>query len=274
MNFPCFFWDITCQTALKHSVFLVFSPLIALFCTMYEKTRGIVLYTLPYNDTLSVVHIYTERFGRVSYMLPRGMGRAAKMARALYMPLSLLDMEVEVRPGREMQRIREAHASVSLMRIQGDPVRSSLALFLAEFLGSVLRSAESQPQLFSYIARSVQLLDGLEQGLGNFHICFLIGLAPYMGITPNVEGYREGAYFDMNEGEFVMQRSLVNLSLSPMEAHAMLRLLRMNYANMHRFRFSRGERSAILDRIILYYGLHFTGMGQLSSPAVLHALFD
>ena len=71
---------------------------------MYEKTRGIVLHTIPYNDTLSVVHVYTERYGRVAYTLPRGAGRAAKMARAMYMPLSLLELEVEVRPGREMQR--------------------------------------------------------------------------------------------------------------------------------------------------------------------------
>ena len=54
---------------------------------MYEKSRGIVLHTVPYNDTLSVVQIYTEEHGRMSYMLPRGAGRAAKMARALYTPL-------------------------------------------------------------------------------------------------------------------------------------------------------------------------------------------
>ena len=254
---------------------LVFLGYIELFCSMYEKTRGIVLYTLPYNDTLSIVHIYTERFGRVSYMLPRGAGRAAKMARALYMPLSLLDMEVEVRAGREMQRIREAHAAVSLMRIQGDPVRSSLALFIAEFLGSVLRSSEPQPQLFTYIAQSVRLLDGLEQGLGNFHLCFLVGLTSYLGITPNAEGYRDGYFFDMQEGLFVSRQSTINnVLLSPMEARFLLKLLRMNYTNMHCFRFSRGERGIILDRIIMYYSLHFTGMGQLSSPAVLHALFD
>ena len=69
---------------------------------MYDKTRGIVLHTIPYNDTLSVVHIYTERYGRMSYTLPRGAGRAAKAARALYMPMSLLELEVETRPGRSM----------------------------------------------------------------------------------------------------------------------------------------------------------------------------
>lgn len=241
---------------------------------MYEKTKGIVLHSIPYNDTLSVVYIYTERYGRMAYTLPRGVGRAAKMARALYMPLSLLEMEVEVRPGREMQRIREAHTWVALPRIQGDPVRASLAMFMSEFLSNVLRSSESQPDLFAYIARSVSLLDRMERGLGNFHLSFLIGLTSYMGITPNTDGFCRGAYFDMQEGVFVPYKPLLSASLNPVEATFMTKLLRMNYANMHLFRFSRGERAVILDRIIMYYGLHFSGMGRLSSPAVLQALFD
>lgn len=274
MNFGRFLFYLVPFIACFLPFALVFLRLIALFCIMYEKTRGIVLYTLPYNDTLTIVHLYTERFGRMSCMLPRGAGRAAKMARALYTPLSILDMEVEFRHGRDMQRIKEAHHCVSLLRIQGDPVRSSLALFLAEFLGSVLRSNEPQPRLFAYIAHSIQLLDAINVGLGNFHLCFLVGLTPFMGITPNVEGYCRGAYFDMQEGVFVKQRPLINKSLMPSESEFVLKLLRMNYTNMHLYRFSRGERGAILNHIIMYYALHFTGMGQLSSPAVLHALFD
>lgn len=241
---------------------------------MYDKTRGIVLHTIPYNDTLSVVHIYTERYGRMSYTLPRGAGRAAKMARALYMPMSLLDLEVEVHPGRSMQRIREAHTWIPLPNIQSDPIRASLAMFLSEFLCNVLRNNEPQPPLFAYIAQSIHLLDHISKGLGNFHLCFLVGLTSYMGITPNTDEYQSGAYFDMQEGIFVKNRPLINASLPPTEAAFMSKLLRMNYVNMHLFRFTRGERNIILDRIINYYGIHLSGMGQLSSPAILHALFD
>ena len=241
---------------------------------MYDKTRGIVLHTIPYNDTLSVVHIFTERYGRMSYTLPRGAGRAAKMARALYMPLSLLELEVETRAGRNLQRIREAHTWIPLPYVQSDPIRASLAMFLSEFLGSVLRNNEPQPQLFAYIAQSVGLLDRMGPGLANFHICFLVGLTSYIGITPNCEGYRPGTYFDMQEGVFVSQPPVINASLPPVEAAFMVKLLRMNYANLHLYRFLRSERNHILNRIISYYGIHLTGMGQLSSPAILQALFD
>lgn len=241
---------------------------------MYEKSRGIVLYTIPYNDTLSVVHIYTERYGHVSYTLPRGVGRAAKMSRAMYMPLSLLEMEIEVHAGREMQRIREARTWIPLPRIQCDPVRTSLAMFISEFLGCLLRNNEAQPDLFAYVARSIELLDKIESGVGNFHLCFLVGLSSYIGITPNCDDFGKNAYFDMQEGVFVYSRSLKSPSLPPIEAAFIPKLLRMNYANMHKFKFSRHERASILDRIILYYNLHLPGMKQLKSPAILHAIFD
>lgn len=240
---------------------------------MYNKTRGIVLRTIPYNDTLSVVHIYTERYGRMAFTLPRGAGRAAKMARALYMPMSLLELEVEIHSGRSMQRIREAHTWMPLPYVQSDPVRASLAMFLSEFLCSVLRNNEPQPELFAYIAQSVCLLDRINKGLGNFHLCFLVGLTSFMGITPNAEEYCQGAFFDMQEGVFVKSRSLINATLPPDEAAFMVKLLRMSYTNMHLFRLSRSERNIILNRIISYYSIHLASMAQLSSPAILHDLF-
>lgn len=241
---------------------------------MYEKTRGIVLHTIPYNDTLSVVYIYTELYGRKSYTLPRGTGRTAKMARALYMPLSLLELETEVRSGRELQRIREAHTWIPLPRIQSDPVRTTQAIFLSEFLSNALHSDEAQPQLFAYIAQSIQLLDRTNSACANFHLCFLIGLTPFLGITPNCDNYRKGAYFNMQEGIFVPCRPLSTPYLPPSEACFMTKLLRMDYTNMNRFRFSRKERGEILNNMITYYRLHIPGMRQLSSPSILQTLFD
>ena len=241
---------------------------------MYEKSRGIVLHTVPYNDTFSVVQIYTEQYGRMSYMLPRGAGRAAKMARALYTPLSLIEFELEYRPGRELQRIGEAHTWLALPLLQADPARATLALFLAEFLGKVLQGSESQPDMFSYIARSIELLGRMQGSCANFHLSFLVGLTPFLGITPNLDSYREGYYFNMQEGIFVEQRPLVSLSLAPAEARFLFRLLRMDFTNMHLFRLSRQQRSYILDRMILYYRLHLPGVSNLKSLTVLHAIFD
>ena len=38
---------------------------------MLEKTLGIVLHIIPYNDKISVAHLYTEQYGRSSYLIPQ-----------------------------------------------------------------------------------------------------------------------------------------------------------------------------------------------------------
>ena len=57
---------------------------------MLEKTLGIVLHIIPYNDKISVAHLYTEQYGRSSYLIPQGGGKKARMFRSLFMPFSIL----------------------------------------------------------------------------------------------------------------------------------------------------------------------------------------
>lgn len=38
---------------------------------MLYKTRGIVLHTLAYNDKYSIIYMYTEAFGRSTYLVTR-----------------------------------------------------------------------------------------------------------------------------------------------------------------------------------------------------------
>ena len=38
---------------------------------MLCKTRGIVLHSIPYNDKYSIIYMYTEAFGRASYLVAR-----------------------------------------------------------------------------------------------------------------------------------------------------------------------------------------------------------
>ena len=42
---------------------------------MLCKTRGIVLHAIPYNDKYSIIYMYTEAFGRTSYLVARSRGK-------------------------------------------------------------------------------------------------------------------------------------------------------------------------------------------------------
>ena len=96
---------------------------------MLEKTLGIVLHIIPYNDKISVAHLYTEQYGRSSYLIPQGGGKKARMFRSLFMPFSILELDIDYRNSRELQKIIEARTVLPLQNIYSDPVKNAEALF-------------------------------------------------------------------------------------------------------------------------------------------------
>ena len=61
---------------------------------MLCKTRGIVLHSIPYNDKYSIIYMYTEAFGRASYLVARSRGKKSSVSKALFMPLSVVELRL------------------------------------------------------------------------------------------------------------------------------------------------------------------------------------
>lgn len=240
---------------------------------MYEKLKGIVLNTVRYSDKHNIVHIYTDGRGLMSFAVPQGKTQAARMRNALLMPLSLVNVEAAVRPGRDLATLREVRRNYPLATLYSDPIKNAIALFISELLAHVIQEPEGNPYLFSYIEQAVQLLEQMPDQVANFHICFLYHLGAHLGIQPNVESYSKGYWFDMTEGVFVPTAVRGHALLQPGEAQVIHLLSRMTFSNMGVFRFSREERNRMLDVIISYYRLHNAAIGTLRSPDILKQLF-
>lgn len=245
-----------------------------LYDSMLQKTLGIVLHLIPYNDKVAVAHLYTREYGRTSFLFPQGNGRKARMYRPLFMPFSILELDIDYRNTREIQKIVEARTALPLQNIYTDPVKNAETLFLAEMLGQTLKEPEPNPQLFAFVAQAIQVLNLIDEGKANFHLCFLLQLCGFLGFSPNMESYRPGYCFDMLNGIFTSSRPLHAYVLDAREAEIFARLTRMDFNNLRYFRFNRGERNAVLDRIITYYRLHQPGIDELRSPQILRVLFD
>mgnify|MGYP002232092222 CR=1 FL=1 len=112
----------------------MFLIIVAKIRIMLCKTRGIVLHTIPYNDKYSIIYMYTEAFGRASYLVSRSRGKKSTVSKALFIPLSVLEMEVEHLNKRDLHRIKETRICFPLNDVCCDPVKNVLALFLSEVL--------------------------------------------------------------------------------------------------------------------------------------------
>ena len=240
---------------------------------MNEKLRGVVLNVIKYNDKHNIAHIYTREQGMLPFMVRQGSTAGAAVRRALMMPLSVVEFEASIVPSREIFTLHDLRRALPLMSIYADPVKNAVAMFISELLSHTIQEREPNEWLYRYIESSVSLLESLERGAANFHICFLYHLGSFIGIQPDVGTNREGYWFNMNEGVFMPYSATGARYLPPEQAQVIKLLSRMTFENMHLFRFNREQRNTMLDTIIAYYRIHNSTIGTLRSPEILKQLF-
>ncbi|MDO4511301.1 MAG: DNA repair protein RecO [Bacteroidales bacterium] len=240
---------------------------------MYESLQGIVLNTIKYNDRHNITHIYTDRHGRMSFLVAQGKTAAARMRMSMFMPLSLLQFEARILPGKDLCTLHDVRRTHALHSLYASPVKNAVAMFVSEVLTHCIQEHEQNEGLYQYISTSVRLLEALTEGEANFHICFLYHLGSFLGIEPDMTSYREGYWFNMAEGTFHSRPTGVGHNLRPEQARVIYLLSRMNFSNLHIFRFNREERNQMLDTILAYYRLHNSTLGTLRSPEILKQLF-
>ena len=241
---------------------------------MGEKITGIVLNVRKYNDRNCIVTLYTRERGRLSFISPLGSGKSANVRRARLQPLSVISTEINYKTTSELQRLGSIANAEVWTNMYFHPIKSSLVLFISEFLYKLLNATMPDPQLFDFLIDSLRLLDGMEENITDFHIPFLVSLLSFSGIQPDARGYRPGYVFDFASGGFVPEFEANGIFLSGEEATAVSFIARINFSNMKRLRLNSMNRRQILYGLLNYYSYHFPGLGSLKSPEILREVFE
>ena len=242
---------------------------------MLRKTSGIVLRTLKYKDTAMIADIFTEEAGRVSFIVPVPRSRKAAVKPVFFQQLALVELEADFRPRATMYKVREVRSLWPFTSLPYHPYKSAIALFLSEFLCRALREEGENRPLFAYLRHAIVWLDECREGFANFHLVFLMRLSRFLGLYPNLDGYTEGCYFDLQNACFTPWKPRTHADyLAPAEAARVPLLMRMDYNTMHLYAMTRAERMRCLEVMNLYYRLHLPGFPELKSLEVLKELFD
>lgn len=242
---------------------------------MFQKITGVVLHTLKYNDSSNIVDIYTREEGRMSFLVKIPRSKKSGVRSVLFQPLAIVELEADVRPNTSLHRVKEVKSLYPFSSLPYHPYKSSIAMFLAEFLFRALKEEAPNVPLFIYLQHSILWLDECgERSFVNFHLVFLMRLSRFLGLYPNVDDYVPGCYFDMLNACFTPLLPTGGTFLKPEEASRIRLLLRMNYDTMHLFQMNRMERNRCLMVINDYYRLHLPDFPILKSLDVLKELFD
>lgn len=241
---------------------------------MEEKLHAIVLGTVKHSDRNNVLTVYTATRGRMAFLVPASASRASRQRNALLMPLSLIEITARIRPGRDLHTFTSLTPLTIWSDIYFNPLKTSVGIFLAEFLSRLLADTPPDPQMWNFIADSLRFFDNTRRGVANFHIAFLTTLTHFVGIAPDTADYSPTAYFDIIAGCYTSHRPSHQSFLVGEDARMPRLLMRISYANIHLWRFNRDQRRRTLTAILRYYDAHIPGFSSLRSTEVLRQIFD
>lgn len=241
---------------------------------MLRKSKAIVLHTIKYGDSSLIIDLLTEEEGRLTFIVKLSKTMKGKMKKQYFQPMTLLDIEFDFRPNANMQHIKDIRIDIPFTTIPFNPIKTSILLFISEFLLYATRSEQYNKTLFLFVKKSIEWLDASVSNFANFHLTFMLHLSKFIGFFPNLSKPKSYDFFDLRNAEFCQYSPIHIDYLKPDDAKTLLKLFRMNYNNMRFFRFSRNERNEITETILKYYTLHIPSMPKLNSLTILKELFD
>lgn len=243
---------------------------------MLENIRSIILRTVKFGDSSIIVDMLSDDYGRMSavWRLSRSGKSRGKVSRNVFQPLTICDLTIERSGASKLPLIKDAHIAVPYVSLNVDPVKVSVAFFLAEFLCQVTHEGQRDSSLFDFTELMLKWYDLVESHAANFHLMFLVKASLYLGFCPNMETYHDGDFFDMRTAEFCSLTPLHRDFLRPDEAQRIGILMRMSPANMHLFRFNRAERTRTIEILLRFYAIHVPGFREMKTWDILRSLFD
>jgi DNA repair protein RecO (recombination protein O) len=234
-------------------------------------TRAIVINHLRYGDSSLVVNLYTESHGRQAVFVKGVFGKKSSKRLVLFQPLHLIEISLHYRPNRKIQQLSDVRICQPLHNIPFDPLKSSIALFIAEMLYKTLREEVQNPLLFDFLWSAVQTLDLSEKGTANFHLLFLVHFTRYLGFYPDKENLRENYRTVADRCDFPAAH--FGSFLSPDFSSLLSGLFRLSFEYMDSIQMNRYQRNRLTEYLLGYYSVHIANFGTPKSLSVLQNLF-
>ncbi|MBY6035449.1 DNA repair protein RecO [Fictibacillus nanhaiensis] len=175
---------------------------------MLYKVEGIVIKTVPYGESNTILTLYTKELGKIGVM-----ARGAKKPKSRFTSITqLFTYGIFVfQRSRGLGTLQQGEALSSFRKIREDLVKTAYAAYLAELLDRHTTENELKPDLFGWIK---QALEYINHGIDPEVITFLFELKMMKtaGIVPELSRCvscqsTEGTFaFSIREGGFLCER--------------------------------------------------------------------
>jgi len=239
---------------------------------MLITTNAVVLSKLKYRDNDLIVKCYTQQLGCISLIL-RGVLKSKKghSKSAYFQLLSQLQLVVDYKNNRTLHTLKETKLNYLYTSLHSSVLKSSIVMFLAEVLSSILKEEEQNETLFSYLETTLQWLDTHKE-YSNFHLLFLLNLTKYLGFYPDLE-HKGFNFFNLIDGKFE-NKQINKYSISGENITLLKQLLNTTFEVLPLVKINSKQRQSFLNMILLYFELHLGSFKPPKSLQIFNQVFS
>ena len=238
---------------------------------MLVETDAIILRTIKYSETCVIAHIYTEQYGKGSYLMNGVRKNHSKMA--LFQPMSIVHITAyRQKDPAQIHRIKDVSFVMVPTSIVSSVVKSTVALFVGEITDKVFREEEHSSEIFDFIKSFVHALEFSENDYANLHILYLLNLTRYLGVFPLDNYNSENQVFSILRSQFVPLDSEDGL-LTIEQSSLLRKMLNVNDLT-EKVSLTQQERQTLLSLLLLYYDVHICKTETVKSLEILKMVFE
>ena len=237
----------------------------------YHHSKGIVLSSLKYGDSSRIVRIYTDGFGLLGFLVNSVGSKRGVVRSSMLLPLTLVELVHTHKGEGKLERIKEAKLDLTYTAIPYDPVRNAVALFLAELFTKSLREEEANEAKFEFVRGACLALDTLDELPAAFHLAIWAKLTQYLGFGPEVKKVSGDQFFDLQDGAFLSEPSLLHPFFDAATSQHLRDALAWDFEGpLH---IPKAGRRSLLEGLERFMNIHLDGFGTFKSLKVLGELF-
>lgn len=217
---------------------------------MLYSTEGIVLRLVQYKDNSYIAEIFTRKFGKLSFNVHRPQSKKANIRNYHLMPFSLLDLQIEYKENREINKIKEASLSSVFYNIADNPIKQLICQFVAEVISKTLEKDNADEMMFDYFVLLIEKMSSTNN-LATYPLDFLLVYSQFLGIYPEDRQNNEFIKLISKEDKELLLIALENTSL-----------------------LNREQRRRVINILLKYYQYFLPSMGSIKSLDVIFEILS
>lgn len=220
---------------------------------MVERVNAYVLSSRKFKDSLRLAHVYTLEYGVQTFLFRTGK-KGENIS--FFQPLNAIQFTGKKAEGK-LEIVKDMSLSSIYESIPFQVEKSTVALFLSEFLYRCLPEHYVNEEVFALIKQATERLDS-SQKIGTLPIHFIAQFALEMGFLS--EDY-ELTFENTRSDEALLHQSLKRFISTPIESEVVSPL-------------NRDQRKALLEELIAFCSSQLDTSIRLNSLEMFHEIFD